>query len=280
MASPLIALLTDFGRADWYVACMKAIMLSRCPTARLVDITHEIPPQDITAGAFILAAAASWFPPQTVFACVVDPGVGTRRALIAAHADRHILVGPDNGLLSLVLQRAKRTSLVRLTEDRYWLPSVSHTFQGRDIIAPVAAHLASRCSLARLGVSTTTYQTLSIPPPQRQGKVLEGRILHIDAFGNLITNLPSDISLREMSESEKPPSKMPWLRDSSQQLRYHGAPVRVVSSYQEGRAGELVALAGSMGYVELAIRNGSAAARCRAKRGDRVRVILERHDVR
>lgn len=254
----MIALLTDFGRADWYVACMKAIILSRCPTARLVDITHEVPPQDITAGAFILAAAAPWFPPQTVFACVVDPGVGTRRALIAARTDRHILVGPDNGLLSLVLQRAKRRSLVRLTEARYWLPTISQTFQGRDIIAPVAAHLACHRPLARLGVSTTAYQTLELPPPQRRGKVLEGRILHIDAFGNLITNFPTHSTTN----------------GSSRRFRYRGARVRLASSYQEGRPGELIALAGSMGYMEFAIRNGSAATRYRAKRGDRVQWVL------
>ena len=258
MASPLIALLTDFGTADWYVACMKAVILSRCPTARLIDITHEVPPRDITAGAFILAAAAPWFPPQTVFACVVDPGVGTRRALIAARADRHFLVGPDNGLLSLVFQRAKHVSLVRLTHPRDWLPAVSQTFQGRDIIAPVAAHLAHRRSLQRLGASMTTYQTLRFPPPQRKSKVLEGRVLHIDAFGNLITNFPAH----------------PTTKSSPRQFRYHGARIRLVSSYQEGRAGELIALAGSTGYVELAIRNNSAAIRCRAKRGDRVQWVL------
>jgi len=251
---PLIALLTDFGTAGWYVACMKAVMLRICPRAHLVDISHEIPPQDILAGAFTLAAATSWFPPQAVFACVVDPGVGTARPLIAAQADHHRFVGPDNGLLSLVLQRAKRLALVRLTNPSYWLPSISQTFHGRDIIAPVAAHLANGCPLRRLGIPIRRYRTLTLPPLKRTRQRLSGRLLYLDAFGNLITNLPASLVTNP----------------SGCQIRYKHTPVRVVSSYGEGRTGELVALVGSSGYVELAIRKAQAAKRYHARRGDRV----------
>jgi len=257
MASPYIALLTDFGTAAWYVACMKAVILDRCGAVRLVDITHEIPPYDVMAGAFILAMAAPWFPAKTVFACVVDPGVGTARPLIAAHADDHFFVGPDNGLLSLAIQRAKRLSLIRLTNPRYWLPQISQTFQGRDIIAPVAAHLACGCPLTRLGVPTTRYQSLALEAPRRSAQGIEGAVLHIDPFGNLITNVPVKLL------AESPPH----------QIRYRRMRVRMVSSYVEGRSGELVALKGSTGYLELAVCQQSAAKRYRARRGDRVHLL-------
>ena len=147
MRPPLIALLTDFGTRDWYVATLKAVLLSRCPTARLVDITHEIPPQDTVAGAFTLAAAAPWFPRGTVFLAVVDPGVGSRRAIVAVRADSYYFVGPDNGLLAHSVQHAKRLTVIRLTNREHWLTPVSATFQGRDMMAPVAAYLASGGSI-------------------------------------------------------------------------------------------------------------------------------------
>ncbi|MBI3087673.1 MAG: SAM-dependent chlorinase/fluorinase [Candidatus Omnitrophica bacterium] len=254
--TPLIALLTDFGTADWYAACMKGVILRTRPQTHLVDITHEIPPQDVAAGAFTLAAAAPWFPAQTVFACVVDPGVGTERPLLAAEADGQRFVAPDNGLLSLVLERAKRRALVKLTNPRCWLPAVSHTFHGRDIIAPVAAELAQGRPLRQFGIPVRRYRTLAIPPLKRLGRTLTGCVLHLDAFGNLITNLPAGLLAL--------PSR--W------EVRYQQRRVRVVSSYEEGRPNELLAIAGSLGYVELAVRNGSAAARCRAKRYDPVRL--------
>ena len=245
--------MTDFGTAGWYAACMKAVMLTRCPNARLIDITHEIPPQDVLAGAFTLSASASWFPSQTIFACVVDPGVGTARPLIAARANRQLFVGPDNGLFSLVFQRAAKLSVVRLTNPRYWLPDVSTTFQGRDIIAPVAAHLARGCPLQRLGIGQSRYHTLKLPSLTRTATALHGRVLWLDSFGNLITNVPSSL-----------------IQSARWQVRYKHNTARMVSSYGEGQSGRLVALAGSAGYLELAIPNGSAAKRYRAARGDRV----------
>ena len=253
-ARPLISLLTDFGTRDWYAACMKATILAICPGAQLVDITHEIPPQDILAGAFTLAAAVPWFPRQTVFACVVDPGVGTARRLIAAQADHRLFVAPDNGLCGLVFQRAKRLRLVHLTNPRYWLPEISHTFHGRDIIAPVVAHLAKGCTLQRLGVPITRYQATPLPPLERTATAIRGRIVHIDQFGNLVTNVPTTL-LSALGRCR---------------IRYRRALARVVSSYGEGARGELLALAGSAGFLELAVRNGSAATRYGARRHDRV----------
>ena len=254
----LIALLTDFGTRDWYVGTLKAILLSRCPTAHLVDITHEVPPQDTVAGAFTLAAAAPWFPSGTVFLAVVDPGVGSARALLAIRADGRYFVGPDNGVLTLSVQQAKRVTVLRLTNPRYWLPHVSRTFQGRDIMAPVAAHLARGGSFTRLGVVLPRQQMtpLAIPGLQSRGHTVHGAIVHIDTFGNLITNLPGRLL-----------TAGPSARGA---VRYRRRPVRVVSSYAEGRPNELIAVVGSLELIELAVRDGSAAWMFNARRGEDV----------
>lgn len=252
--TPLIGLLTDFGTRDWYVASLKGVIAALCPRARVIDITHEIPPQDVTAGAWNIAAAAPWFPPRTIFACVVDPGVGTARPLLAAQADEQFFIGPDNGLLSLVLARAGRRKVIRLTNPVYWLKEINQTFHGRDIIAPVAAHLARGVGLGSLGVPATRYQPLPLPVLRQTARRLIGQIVYIDTFGNLITNLPVGV----LGSSRRGT------------VRYRRAPVRMVSSYADGRSGDLIAVPGSLGYVELAVRNGSAAARCQAKRGDQV----------
>ena len=259
MRPPLLALLTDFGPRDWYVATLKAVLLSRCPTARLVDITHEVPPQDTVAGAFTLAAAVPWFPPGTVFLAVVDPEVGSGRAIIAARADHYYFVGPDNGLLTLSVQHAKRLTAVRLTNRRYWLTPVSATFQGRDVMAPVAAHLARGGSLGRLGVTLPHLAPLALPTVRQEGSVFHGHVVHIDAFGNLVTNISAS-------------SLAPRAGRRHVVVRYKRRAVRVVSSYAAGGPRELVAVVGSLGLIELAIRNTSAAWTFNAARGDEVEV--------
>ena len=253
----VIALLTDFGTRDWYVAAMKGVILAQAPRAQLIDITHEIPPQDILAGAFILASAASWFPPGTIFVAVVDPGVGSDRALLAARADDRYFIGPDNGVLAWSLERAKQATIVRLTNRRYWLKDISRTFQGRDVLAPVAAHMARGVRLSQLGTPVTRVTTLTLPAIQRHDRSVEGRILHIDAFGNLVTNLPETV-LRGKSGS------------GQMRLRYKDRSARMVSSYMEGAPNELIAVVGSLRLIELAIREGSAAWACNARRGDPV----------
>ncbi|MBI3324421.1 MAG: SAM-dependent chlorinase/fluorinase [Candidatus Omnitrophica bacterium] len=255
---PLIALLTDFGTREWYVACLKAVILSRCPTAALIDITHEIPPQNIAAAALTLSAAAPWFPPSTIFVCVVDPGVGTARPLLAAHADGRYYIGPDNGTLGLVLEQARTRRLVRLTVRRFWLPERSRTFHGRDIMAPVAAGLARGLALERLGPCVREFQPAPIPAPQRSGRAVHGSVVHIDRFGNAITNLPSTL-----------------LTDADRvRIRIGRRQGRVVSSYGEGQADELIALAGSVGLIELAVRDGSAAEVFGVRAGHDVTAVM------
>jgi len=260
MSTPLVVLLSDFGTRDWYVAALKGVMLSRAPRARILDLTHEIPPQDVAAGSFTLAAAAPWFPPGTVFLAVVDPGVGTDRAVLAAQADGRSFVGPDNGLLWLSLEQARRRTVVRLTNRRYWLKAVSRTFQGRDIMAPVAAYLARGGLLHRLGPRHRATP-LAWPAAVRRGRTVMGTILHIDAFGNLITNL----RVRR------------WCPASQARrcaLQYRRRTLPVVSSYAEGRPRQLVAVIGALGLVELAVRNGSAQRLLGARRGDAVMLRL------
>ena len=253
----LVALLTDFGARDWYVAALKGVLLSRAPRARLVDITHELPPQDIVAGGFTLAAAAPSFPAGTVFLAIVDPGVGTSRALLAARADGRWFVGPDNGLLAPSLAQAGSRTVVTLTNRRYWGASISRTFHGRDIMAPVAAYLARGGALQRLGPVRSRVVPWPIPPVRECRGVVSGIVAHIDVFGNLITTLEAT---RWLGQHPK----------GLVRLRYRGRGVTMVSSYAEGRPNELVAVVGSLGLIELAVPLGSAAARTGARRGDPV----------
>lgn len=257
-----IALLTDFGTRDWYVAAMKGVMLTRAPGIQLVDITHEVPAHDVPAGAFILAGAAPWFPPGTVFAAVVDPGVGSRRAVIAAQADGRYFVGPDNGLLGVCLGCSPRRRIVRVADPRDWLTPVSRTFHGRDVIAPVAAHLARGGSLRRLGPSLRQITPLPLPAVHRRGRRWRGEVVHLDAFGNLITNLPAP----QAPEGGHP---VRWT------LRYRRRDIPVVSSYAAGRPRQLVALVGSLGFIELAVSQASAARALLAKRGEAVELVRE-----
>lgn len=257
-----IALLTDFGTRDWYVGAIKGVLRARCPGAQLVDITHEVPPQDVVAGAVTLAAAAPSFPSKTVFLVVVDPGVGSRRALLAVMAGGRFFVGPDNGILSLALSAYQRSRIIRLTQPRYWAPRVSQTFHGRDIMAPVAAHLAAGRSLDHLGLPQQHATSLKLPSIRRHKTGWVGAVLHIDGFGNLITNVPAHAVTSTRSRSRI-------------RVRCRRRSARVVSSYMEGRAREIVAVIGSWGLIELAVFKGSAAQRLKARRGDRVDVIIE-----
>lgn len=258
MTAPLIALLTDFGARDWYVAAVKGVLLTRCPAARLLDITHEVPPQDVVAGAFILAAATPWLPPKTITVAVVDPGVGTSRAILACRVGGRYFIGPDNGVLSLCL-RAGSPSCVAISPRRLGLRVLSRTFHARDIMAPAAALLAAGRRLESLGTPVVRTACLPMPAVTRSAHAVTGRIAHIDAYGNLITTLSGAWLARR--------------RGRLPRLRCRDRMARVVSSYAEGRAREVVALTGSLGLIEVAVRDGSAARALRAKRHDPVSVL-------
>ena len=199
MSRPVIALTTDFGQADGYVGTMKGVILGICPEATLVDVSHDIRPQAVRQAAYVLSTAAPYFPPGTVHMVVVDPGVGSERRPIVVQTDRATYVAPDNGVLSMVLSQepARRAIQIRVAEPRYRLPQISATFHGRDLFAPATAHLACGVEPGELGdpLPLSDLVTLPVLQPQRQsdGSWL-GEVLHIDRFGNLITDYQSPIS--------------------------------------------------------------------------------------
>ena len=257
---PVIALLTDFGNRDHYAGTMKGVALGICPDATLVDITHEVPPHDVLAGALELSAAFRYFPSGTIFLCVVDPGVGSARRGIAAEAGDYRFVAPDNGVLTLVLDDAPPKKVVELTERRYARPTVSRTFEGRDRFAPAAAWLAKGVDLGALGRPAGAVHRLDIPRPEIDSVSLGGQVLRVDRFGNLITNI-------DRRTFEK------FAADGALTIGIGDQQVsRVVSTYADAGSGELTALFGSSDHLELAVNGGSAAAALGAGRGARVRV--------
>jgi len=293
----IITLTTDFGTVDHYVAAMKGVILAINPHATIVDITHAIPPQDVRAGAFALAGAAPYFPPGTVHVAVVDPGVGSERRPIALRSLaglgrveaglarlEQFFVGPDNGVLSLAsgpgigggglaqhmlwqeLQQRGVVSAVHLTNRKYWRAGVSHTFHGRDIFAPVAAHLSraglrGAALLAELGepLAGTPVQ-LHLPPVVERDNTLMGTIIHIDRFGNCISNI------------------LEWRvadRRAAARIEFKGKQITGIRrTYAEAERGELLALVGSSGYLEIAMRDDSAAADVGAVVGDTLQIEL------
>jgi S-adenosylmethionine hydrolase len=246
----IVTLLTDFGLADSYVGQVKAAVLAVAPTATIVDLSHAVRPQDVFGGAFVLWSAVEAFAVGTVHLAVVDPGVGSARRGIAARSARgDVFVGPDNGLLVPALERLGGcAAAVELTEQRYWRPVVSNTFHGRDIFGPVAGHLAGGVPLEALG----TPIELARPFALGFADGPRGEIVHIDTYGNLITNL------------RVPPHA---------KLRLGERIVNVRPFYAEAQPGELLALVGSSGLIEIAVRDGNAATATGACRGDPVLVV-------
>jgi len=277
----IITLTTDFGLADGYVGIMKGVIQGICPGAVVIDLSHDISPQDVHSAAFLLHTAHPYFPPDTVHVAVVDPGVGTARRAIALRTHRAFFVAPDNGLLSFIVAHEPVEGIVHLNNPAYWLPQVSDTFHGRDIFAPVGAHLARGVPLEELGepiADVGELVTFPLPRPYRRPDgVIVAQVLHVDRFGNLITNLP----LERHGEAESIRVEA-WLPDESQPVvfRPQGVIVRIRGreiqgihrAYAEGQPGELIALIGSAGYLEIAVPGGSAARLLEAQVGDEVTV--------
>jgi S-adenosyl-L-methionine hydrolase (adenosine-forming) len=295
-ASGIVTLLTDFGTADGYVGAMKGVILGINRDARIVDVTHEVRPQDVAGGAFALHTAHCYFPRGTVHVAVVDPGVGTDRAGVIVDSGDALFVAPDNGLLSFVLRQAARGDrttkapgtprdtkgegapqpptpnpqplpqgwrAVRLAEPRFWLPAPSNTFHGRDIFAPVAAHLSLGEPPESFGPEMDELVALSIPEPvQLEDGAVRGIVLHVDRFGNLITNL-----------------RAPDLPARPLQIEIGTHRIEDVSrTYAEGRG--LIALIGSSGYLEVALSGGSAQAEIGVGVGAEVRALPPAHSPR
>jgi S-adenosylmethionine hydrolase len=255
MGGRVVTLTTDFGSTDGYAGAVKGVLLTEAPELSLVDVTHEVRPGDVLQAAWILATTWRHFPQQTTHLAVVDPDVGSGRKPLAIAADGHFFVGPDNGLFTLVVDAARSLRAVELTNRSLWRQPPSPVFHGRDIFAPVAAALARGVPLEDVGHEIEAVQALPRAKPRRgPGGELTAHIVHIDRFGNCVTDVRAE---------DLPPGDL--------RLR-HGAHTieELVHYYAEAPAGRVVALINSSGYVELALRGGSAEQQLEARRGDEI----------
>lgn len=244
---PVIALLTDFGTSDPYVGAMKGAILSACPEATLVDVLHEVPSHDVLRGALALESAYAYFPPDTVFVAVVDPGVGTRRRAVAAAAGQWLFVAPDNGVLSLVLEAHPGSRVHLLANPRLFRQPVSPVFHGRDVFGPAAGHLARGLALADVGPPLP--DAVRLPPPLRvrRGDRWEGVVLSVDRFGNMITSLTAaDVDSLGAG-------------DRGAEVALGAARLPLVRTYGDVAEGAVCALVGSSGRIEIAANRRRAA---------------------
>lgn len=247
MAPSLIVLTTDFGLSDSYVGVMKGVIASIAPEAKVIDLTHDIRPQDIRHGAYVLKISTNYFPDNTLFVTVVDPGVGSSRKKIAVRTDRHYFIAPDNGVLTHILNEHPVTEAISLTNSDFHLGKISSTFHGRDIFSPVAAHLANGVSLSAVGSPMKAHELVKLPAPKHHldnSGAWHGEVIHIDRFGNLITTLTEDDLSGE---------KLSW------HIQIPNAPpLYLEGTYADVKVGEPVAYIGSDGFVEIGVRNSSA----------------------
>jgi S-adenosyl-L-methionine hydrolase (adenosine-forming) len=258
----IITLLTDFGLSDVYVGVMKGAIARINPELKIIDLTHEIPPQNIAAARFCLMSSVAYFPAETVHIAVVDPGVGSRRRCIAVQWANSFLVGPDNGLFSGVLSRGNAIAAVELTNSKYWRSAQpSATFHGRDIFAPAGAHLANGVALTDLGqsIDPKTLVQLQLPNCTQTATGIAGSIQYIDRFGNLITNIPNELVAGKN-----------WSVAISNNS--HILSISRGQTYSNTKPGDLIAIISSDGWLEIAVNGGSAQSVLQLQIGDPVQI--------
>jgi len=254
----IITLLTDFGWEDGYVGTMKGVILKINPNVQLIDITHQIHPHDIREAAFTLLTSYSYFPPGTIHLAVVDPGVGSLRKPIIVSTKDYYFVGPDNGLFTFLDEKREIQKVIEFRNRKYCLSQLSDTFHGRDIFAPVAAHLSRGTKIEDFGEEIKDWVKLPFPKQNWEEKRIKGEILHIDKFGNLITNIP---------EGSLP--KRGFL------LEIKGRKINKIShSYSQGEEGELLLISGSSGFFEISTNRGRASDLLGVKRGEELIVLF------
>jgi hypothetical protein len=254
--SGIVTVTTDFGWAGEYVGALKGAILRVNPDCRIIDVTHQVEPQNILQAAFILRNAYPYYPPGTVHLAVVDPGVGTRRKAVVVKRKGHFFVGPDNGVFSEIPEGKKEDLAYEIKEGKYFHSPVSDTFHGRDIFAPVAGHLSLGLDPARLGPRVRGLTSLEYPRPRRVKGGLRTRILWADSFGNLITNLDRREYGRDMETRPFRIEGKGWNID------------RIYRTYGEGRPGQAMALFGSGGFLEICVNRGNARKRLALEPGD------------
>lgn len=254
----IITLTTDFGESDHYIACMKGVILQQAPSARIIDVTHVIQPHDVVHGAFVLRQVFDHFPEDTIHVAVVDPGVGAARRLLAVRYEGQTVLAPDNGLISLIHRDFAMEELRAIENTRLFRQEISATFHGRDVLAPVAGHLAQGMPLQDVGPIVDKLEILNLERPTSLANGgIEGQVLYVDRFGNLISNI-SQMDLETAAQG------------MARRFNVHVGPLRVGplrSTYADVAPGEIVAVIGSTGMVEVAINQGNAAAQLRAAPG-------------
>lgn len=261
MEQPVIALITDFGEEDFFVGSLKGVIAAINPEAKIIDITHHIPSFSVFAGSFVLYAAFEYFPARTIFLSAVDPGVGSRRRILLVQTEDYFFVAPDNGILTLVLEKRKPLNIRHVWRRKYFLSPSSQTFEARDRMAPVAAWISKGTPLENFGSPVKDIERLTVLKPRKQGGRIRGIILYIDKFGNLITNIPSAMVMQLAAER------------SSRRMALDVHKTCITSyktSYSAVPAGKLLFLTGSLGLIEIAVREGSAAELIGAEPGEDV----------
>ncbi len=260
---PLITLLTDFGSRDAFVGIMKGVILKISPEINIIDLTHGIQPQEVGEGAFILSSAYPFFPDGTIHICVVDPGVGSKRRAIIIETEKYVFVGPDNGIFAYVYLREPNVRVISITQTDYMLPQISNTFHGRDIFASVAAHIANGVPISRFGPEVTDYHTGLISIPVVKDNIICARVLHIDHYGNIITNVGKSL-FTETTKNKK------------FQIRLAAMTIdRIRNSYDEVNIGSFLAIWGSVDQLEIAVNKGNAAKLIGVLQGDPVEIRIE-----
>jgi len=266
LKNPTISLLTDFGTRDHFVGTMKGVILSICPEAKIVDVTHEVSAFNIMEAAFILKNSYNYFPEGTVHLVVVDPGVGSEREILIVKSRKYIFVAPDNGVLSDILKGEENVSVYKLDKGKFSIKNASSTFHGRDILAPLAARLAKGELPSGFGKKTSNYKIINIPEPVRTKNIIKGEIIYTDSFGNLITNIRREYFKTIAVGKEK----------FEIRCKEHRAS-KIASSYSEGNKKDVNCIWASHGNLEIFVREGNASKKLKIKAGDKVTISFIRN---
>ena len=259
MKNPIITLTTDFGLKDPYVAEMKAVILSICPNAQIIDITHQIEKFNVRMGAYTLACATPYFPKGTIHVAVVDPGVGTKRRPLLIETEKDFFIGPDNGVSALAAKAQRIRHVYEISNRNFMLPHVSNTFHGRDIFAPAAAHIANGVSPSELGPEVEDIVVPEFSKLVKKKNAVIGEVLHVDSFGNIITNF-----------EEKELKLMGTSGTVNVKLKNRLLKLKLCKAYAETPPKQPLAIIGSHNFLEIAINQGNAAEKFKAKTGDKI----------
>ncbi|MCM8765323.1 MAG: SAM-dependent chlorinase/fluorinase [Candidatus Omnitrophica bacterium] len=259
----VIVLLTDFGQSDEYVGVVKGVISGINPRAKIIDLCHDIPPQDITWANYLLGSAYKFFPKGTIFLCVVDPGVGTKRKIVILETKEYIFISPDNGLLTKVLEKEKSKKIVEVKDKRFFLKEISSTFHGRDIMAPVAGYISKGIDLERFGSEMRKIKTLKLNKPIMKKDCLIGEVIHIDHFGNLVTNIEKGSGVFWQKITQRGQSHF-YIEIKKRKI------YKINKSYAESKKGELLAIWGSRNLLEISLSCGNAEKELGVKKGEKI----------